>query len=79
MLFELGLRKFPPLAVILQLASNPATQQKAFGYLLENFDSLYSCTYDLEQVAHLAFIPSIKPDGAVFLARPREVSLMARF
>lgn len=79
MLFEFGLRKFPPLAVILQLASNPATQRKALEYLLENFDSLYSGDYDPDQVAHLAFIPSIKPDGTAFLARPGEVSLMARF
>ncbi|KAG9042649.1 hypothetical protein FS837_010600 [Tulasnella sp. UAMH 9824] len=73
MLFEFGLRKFPPLEVILQLASNPATQRNAFGYLLENFDSLYSCTYDPDQVAHLAFIPSIESDGTAFLARPGEV------
>ncbi|KAG8891638.1 hypothetical protein FRC00_013347, partial [Tulasnella sp. 408] len=73
MLFEFGLRKSPPLAVILQLASNPATQRKAFEYLLENFDSLYSGDYEPDKVAHLAFIPSIKPDGTAFLARPGEV------
>lgn len=77
MLFDFGLKRFPPLATILELASkteDPVKQRKAFGYFLENFDTRYSSSYDPNQVAHLAFIPSLRQDGTAFLARPGEVS-----
>lgn len=78
-LFRLGLKKFPPLTTILELASkaeDPVRQRKAFEYFIKNFDRFYSGDYTLDKVAHLAFIPSLTPDGTAVLATPREVSLL---
>lgn len=77
MLFGLGLKKFPPLTTILELASkaeDPTRQKKAFRYLLDSFDTHYAPGFEPDQVAHLAFIPSLTPDGTPFSATLREVS-----
>ncbi|KAG8892545.1 hypothetical protein FRB99_002633, partial [Tulasnella sp. 403] len=59
LLFELGLRKFPPITKILALASgdNVAVRRKALSYFLENFGTRYA---------------TVKADGTAFLSKPGE-------
>ncbi|OCH90810.1 hypothetical protein OBBRIDRAFT_834709 [Obba rivulosa] len=72
-LYDLGLRRFPPLPVILKLAAGPDSNVRslAFKYFLDNFAKQYA-EYDPAAFAELAFIPARK-DGASLLAKPNEV------
>ncbi|KAG8886946.1 hypothetical protein FRB99_004337, partial [Tulasnella sp. 403] len=74
LLFELGLRKFPPIAKILALASgdNVAVRRKALSYFLENFGAKYANEYSPEKFSQVAFLPAVKADGTAFLSKPGE-------
>src|ERR1700679_411118 len=76
LLFALGLKRFPPLEDILQLAAGPDERlwNLALKYFLEKFRAQYA-SYDPsnETCSTFAFIPATRPDGSEFLARPGEV------
>lgn len=74
-LYRLGLRKFPPLNVILNLAASPDSKIRtlAMNYFLDNYVTRYS-DYEPGNFATVAFVPAL--DGKVQkLATPNEVSL----
>ncbi|KZT11459.1 uncharacterized protein LAESUDRAFT_720694 [Laetiporus sulphureus 93-53] len=72
-LFDLGLRRFPPLSVIVRLAANEdrAVNQAALRYLLDNIITKYT-DYDPRAFADFPFVPAIKGEIAC-LAKPLEV------
>ncbi|CAG8755963.1 2209_t:CDS:2, partial [Dentiscutata heterogama] len=63
-LFSLGLREYPPLKVILQLAdasnSDTVLRSKALKYFMDNFKDKYSSEYRAEEVK-VAFLPCTDP------------------
>jgi hypothetical protein len=74
MLFSLGLRRFPPIDVLLGIASGrPPTNQKALDYLLANLQTHY-VSFDPKAFEGVAFLPATLPDGRQILAKPGEVS-----
>jgi hypothetical protein len=74
MLFELGLRKFPPIEVLLGIAAGPAPRnEKALSYLLGNMSNHYT-TFEPQDYRNVAYIPAIKPDGSRAMGRQIEVS-----
>lgn len=74
MLASLGLRRFPPIDVLLGIASGTApTKEKALNYLLSNTSTHYA-NFDPTTFAQVAFIPATRRDGQTFLAKPGEVS-----
>ena len=73
MLSSLGLRRFPPVDVLLGIAAGPApTNEKALNYLLSNMGNHY-INFDPTVFGAVAFIPATRRDGQTFLARPGEV------
>lgn len=73
MLFSLGLRRFPPVDVLLGIAAGPApSNSKALLYLLQNVHSHY-IGFDPAQYPNVAFIPARSPSGAEILAMPGDV------
>jgi hypothetical protein len=73
MLFSLGLRRFPPVDVLLGIAAGPAPlNDKALQYLLAHTNSHY-INFNPMEFANVAFIPATKPNGESILARPGEV------
>ena len=74
MLFSLGLKRFPPIDVLLGIAAGrPPTNQKALDYLLANLQSHY-VNFDPKSFEGVAFLPATLPDGRQILAKPGEVS-----
>lgn len=74
MLFTLGLRRFPPIDVLLGIAAGrPPMNQKALDYLLANLQTHY-LNFDPKVFEGVAFLPAAKPDGTQILAKPGEVS-----
>jgi len=74
MLFTLGLKRFPPIDVLLGIAAGrPPMNQKALDYLLANLQTHY-VNFDPSVFSGVAFLPATKPDGTQILARPGEVS-----
>lgn len=74
MLASLGLRRFPPIDVLLGIASGATpTNEKALNYLLSNTSTHYA-NFDPTVFAQVAFIPATRRDGKTFLAKPGEVS-----
>lgn len=72
MLFSLGLRKFPPVDVLLGIASGPApASERALQYLLAHTHINYT-DFDPQSFA-VAYIPATKPDGTRILGKPGEV------
>jgi len=72
-LYRLGLQKFPPLGVVLNLIANSPVSRRmlALNYLLDNYVQRYS-NYDPSNFSKLAFIPAV--NGTVQkLASPDEV------
>ncbi|KAF0389336.1 putative hatpase domain protein [Gigaspora margarita] len=63
-LFSLGLREYPPLKVILQLAdvsnSDTVLRSKALKYFMDNFKDKYSSEYKAEEIK-VAFLPCTDP------------------
>lgn len=75
MLFSLGLRRYPPLDVLLGLAAGSSrTNQRALEYLLANIQSHY-LGFNPKMFENVAFLPATLPDGKQVLAKPGEVSL----
>ncbi|KAL4253718.1 hypothetical protein ABKN59_003690 [Abortiporus biennis] len=72
-LYRLGLRRYPPLDVVLRLASSTQSDIRgsALKYFLDNFSRHYS-DYDAGKFTELAFIPAIK-NGKKYLNKPDEV------
>ncbi|EMD37151.1 hypothetical protein CERSUDRAFT_115067 [Gelatoporia subvermispora B] len=72
-LFDLGLRRAPPLSVILKLAagSDPNIRSLALKYFLDNSAKQY-LDYDPNTFTDLAFIPA-RNNGVATLAKPGEV------
>jgi hypothetical protein len=74
MLYTLGLRRFPPIDVLLGLAAGRApTDEKALQYLLANVNNHY-IEFDPSSFSGVAFIPAITPGRGLFLAKPGDVS-----
>jgi hypothetical protein len=74
MLFSLGLRRFPPLDVLLGIAAGASpTNQKALEYLLANIQTHY-LGFNPKMFENVAFLPATLPDGKQVLAKPGEVS-----
>ncbi|KAJ1300947.1 hypothetical protein OPQ81_003373 [Rhizoctonia solani] len=73
-MFELGLKRFPPLETILTLAGAPDIDKRATAlkYFIENHSARYT-SYQADAFKHLAFVPAIKPDGTSFLTNPTAV------
>ena len=72
-LYNIGLRRFPPIKDIIQLAAGPdeAIRQKALRYFFENFTSRYS-NYNPDDFATVSFVPAL--DGKVpRLGSPKQV------
>jgi hypothetical protein len=77
MLFTLGLRRFPPIDVLLGIAAGKSpTNQKALNYLLANLGTHY-INYDPKAYAGVAYLPASTPDGRQILAKHGEVSTVA--
>ncbi|KAI0267320.1 hypothetical protein BC834DRAFT_981543 [Gloeopeniophorella convolvens] len=72
-LFSMGLRRAPPLADLLRIASsnNTTVQKKALDFFLDNYTSKYS-DYDPVNFHDVAFVPALRGSEKV-LARPLEV------
>lgn len=72
-LFHLGLLRFPPLGVIINLcaSSDDAIRPIALKYLLDNFATLY-VDYKATDFAHIPFIPALK-GNVPCLGKPYEV------
>ncbi|CAG8599070.1 18033_t:CDS:2, partial [Acaulospora morrowiae] len=63
-LYMLGLREYPPIDVILQLASSKSERslrEKALNYFLKNFREKYSSDYKPDNI-NVAFLPCTEPD-----------------
>ncbi|TRM69687.1 hypothetical protein BD626DRAFT_474972 [Schizophyllum amplum] len=77
-LFKLGLRRFPPLAAIINLcaSADEKIRENAMKYFLAHFDLRYSKEYDPVNFRDIAFVPAMK--GTVekptyCLVTPKEV------
>ncbi|KAL5514880.1 hypothetical protein ACEPAG_2196 [Sanghuangporus baumii] len=72
-LFSLGLRRYPPLDVLLKLASDQDgfLRSTALRYFLDN-TSKYD-DYDPDKFNHLAFVPAERPNGESTLGTPGQV------
>lgn len=75
-MFELGLKRSPPLETILALAGEVDIDKRALAlkYFMDNHNSRYTA-YRPDDFKHLAFVPAVKPDGTAFLTNPMAVSL----
>ncbi|KAI8998895.1 hypothetical protein BD414DRAFT_519966 [Trametes punicea] len=73
-LFQLGLRRYPPLPDLIGLAASPdeKIRSTALKYLLDNYTTRYVDDYDPSAFANVAFIPAVQ-DGKPCLAKPFEV------
>lgn len=73
MLFNLGLRRFPPVDTLLGIAAGKApTNEKALQYLLDNLKTHYAL-FDPTVFSNVAFIPATTATGNATLASPGEV------
>ncbi|KAJ7594698.1 hypothetical protein C8J56DRAFT_927422 [Mycena floridula] len=73
-LFNLGLRKFPPLSVLIQLCASPDANRRAVAlkYLVDNISSEKYNDYDPAAFSEIAYIPALK-DGKPCLGTPKTV------
>ncbi|CAG8757867.1 16425_t:CDS:2, partial [Funneliformis caledonium] len=69
-LIDLGLREYPTLKTILELAasSEPTIREKALKYFIDNFNEKYSRSYDPAKTK-VAFLPCLSPGS---YAKPLE-------
>ena len=74
-LFKLGLRRYPPLPDLIELAASrdEKIRAAALKYLLDNFMTRYA-DYDPHAFSNVRFIPAVK-GGTRCLARYHEVKL----
>ncbi|PKY19450.1 hypothetical protein RhiirB3_432504 [Rhizophagus irregularis] len=71
-LIKLGLREYPTLEKILELAAPPTDlkiREKALKYFIDNFDKNYFNSYRSSPVVNIAFLPCSEPD---VYAKPSE-------
>lgn len=74
MLFQLGVRRFPPIDVLVGLAADqPHSNPHALPYLLEHINTHY-VGFDPSAFAQVAFLPAVRPNGKATLAKPGHVS-----
>ncbi|KAF8523641.1 hypothetical protein JB92DRAFT_3140729 [Gautieria morchelliformis] len=73
-LFNLGLRRHPPLEDLVSLAASPNTsiREASMKYLMDNTSSKYS-EYDPQMFLSLAYVPAQRSNGDAFLSKPLEV------
>ncbi|CAE6473592.1 unnamed protein product [Rhizoctonia solani] len=74
LMYELGLKRFPPLETILMLATadDSCKRMTALNYFLHNYDARYT-DYRAESYQHCNFVPAIKPGGESCLTSPTGV------
>ncbi|WVF71489.1 hypothetical protein IAT40_006295 [Kwoniella sp. CBS 6097] len=73
MLFSLGLRRFPPIDVLLGIAAGrPPMNEKALQYLLNNIHNHYTL-FRADAFSQVSFIPATTAQGESILAKPGEV------
>ena len=72
-LFSLGLRRYPPLEVLLKLSTDQdeALRSTALRYFLDNTAKYED--YDPDDFSHIAFIPALRPNGEATLGMPGQV------
>lgn len=71
-LFNLGLRRYPPTGIILEIAAKDEPQRAvALNYFLDNYMQKYT-DYTADEHANIAFVPAIHK-GEKKLAKPLEV------
>ncbi|KZS96620.1 hypothetical protein SISNIDRAFT_450322, partial [Sistotremastrum niveocremeum HHB9708] len=73
-LFQIGLRRFPILPVILDLAanSNLTIRPRALKYFLDHVHVHYT-HYKLSNSGHIPFVPAVEAGGGTFLGPPNDV------
>ncbi|KAF8670151.1 hypothetical protein RHS04_08662 [Rhizoctonia solani] len=74
LMYELGLKRFPPLETILMLATVDDSYKRmaALDYFLHNYDALYT-DYRAGSYKHFNFVPAIRPGGESCLTSPTGV------
>ncbi|KAK4683722.1 hypothetical protein P7C73_g6509, partial [Tremellales sp. Uapishka_1] len=73
LLFMLGLKRYPPIEVLLGIAAGrPPMNAKALPYLLSNM-AIHYPNFDPSAFATIAFLPAVTPSGVSVLAKPGEV------
>ena len=75
--FDLGLRRYPPLETVLELASsssNDALRSKALSFFFDKFHAHYAKQYTIFRAEKYAFVPARLPnDNTMVLRKPTEV------
>ncbi|QRW26603.1 protein-histidine kinase [Rhizoctonia solani] len=73
-LFELGLKRFPPLQVILPLIGTADLNKRriVIEYFMKNYNAFYK-HYRADFFKRLRFVPAIKGDGSALLSDPTMV------
>jgi hypothetical protein len=73
-MFELGLKRYPPLETVLTLASAVDIDKRslALKYFIDNHSTRYTA-YQPQTFRQISFIPATKPDGTAFLTNPTAV------
>ena len=75
--FDLGLRRYPPMETVLELAStasNDALQSKALPFFLDKFHAHYANQYTIYRAEKYAFVPARLPsENKMVLRKPTEV------
>ncbi|KAJ1020756.1 hypothetical protein NDA16_004147 [Ustilago loliicola] len=75
--FDLGLRRYPPMETVLELASttsNDALRSKALSFFLDKFHAHYANQYTIYRAEKYAFIPARLPsETKMVLRKPTEV------
>ncbi|KAK0530554.1 hypothetical protein OC834_003269 [Tilletia horrida] len=68
----LGLKRHPPIKVLLEKASDAANtteaasmRSKALSYLREKWDAVYAAQYSFMEACQYAFVPCLPPEGAI--------------
>lgn len=73
MLFSLGLRRVPPIDVLLGIAAGRSPMnERALQYLLSNVSNHY-LNFDPNAFASVSFLPAMSASGQLLLAKPGEV------
>ena len=74
MLLSLGLRKYPPIDILLGIAAGRGPySERALVYLLANVNVHY-INFDPSAFSGVSFLPATTPTGEKVLAEPGEVS-----
>ncbi|EST08526.1 Protein of unknown function DUF3684 [Kalmanozyma brasiliensis GHG001] len=75
--FDLGLRRYPPMETVLELAStssNEVLRSKAMAFFFDKFHAHYANQYTLYRAEKYAFVPARLPnENKLVLRKPTEV------